>query len=154
MDNIADNDDALIHPAFRARISRIAAARQMQISQITAAALPILANTAASLRRTAEAMAQFPEVAQIVSAVEETLTLTNSSLRRWNNGEDPTSAEIEAVVTCLQAASTGLSTARKLYAGGNGDPNRNPADDPRPARRPARDTVSFHPVAPIGLKSS
>jgi hypothetical protein len=119
MENVADNDDALIHPAFRARISQIAAARQIQINQMTAAALSILANTAASLRRTSEAMAGFPEVAQIVSVVEATLTFASSSLQRWNYGEVPTSAEIEALVTCLQAASTGLSTARKLYAGGN-----------------------------------
>jgi hypothetical protein len=46
MDNIADDRNGLIHPAFHARISRIATARQMEISQETATALSNLANLA------------------------------------------------------------------------------------------------------------
>jgi len=41
MEDMAEDRDALIHPAFHARRSRIAAARQMQISQATAPALAL-----------------------------------------------------------------------------------------------------------------
>jgi hypothetical protein len=93
-----DNDDTLIDPAFRVRISQIAAARQMQVSQMTAAALTSLPNIAASLWRTSEAMAWFPEVAENISKIEITLTVAIAILKRWLDGEVPSSVEIETFV--------------------------------------------------------
>jgi hypothetical protein len=114
MDSTAD--DGLIHPAFQARISQVSACHQMHVSRMTEAAMTTLANTIASLRRTTEARALFPEVAQIASAVAEALTNVGASLQRWNDGEVLTSGEFETLATCLRMADTALRTARELCA--------------------------------------
>jgi hypothetical protein len=105
---MAKDRDALMHPALRAR--------QMQISQATADAIRLLANTAAALRRTAKAAGAFPEAAQIASAVESVLRGVSASLRRWNGGEVPTSMEIEAVGVTVWVAHAALIVARELCA--------------------------------------
>jgi hypothetical protein len=99
---LLDDRDGLIHPAFLARISRISAARRMQISRDAATALSTLADAAALFRA-------FPELAHITSAAEPGITLVSASLRRWNSGEVPTSAEIEAVAKFLRVIHAALS---------------------------------------------
>lgn len=119
MDSFTDHSNGLIHPAFHARISRIATARQKHINQMTTAALSSLEAVIASLRRTAVPRGQFPEVEQIALAVQPALTLIGASLQRWNSGELPASAETDAVAACLLKVITQLKTAHELCTGGN-----------------------------------
>lgn len=116
MDSIEDGDgDGLIHPAFQARISQLAAARQIDIRQMTALASADLENTAVSLQRAAEV---FPEAARITSAVRTALTAVSASLQRWNSGEVPISAEVDAAATCMKEVHSALFKVRELLAGG------------------------------------
>jgi hypothetical protein len=116
MESGEDDRDGLIHPAFQARISQVSAYHQMHVSQMAAASRSTLEDTAASLRRTAEAMARYPEVAKIASLVDVTLTLVSASLRRWSSGKVPTAVEYDALVRCLNVANDGLAAARRLCA--------------------------------------
>jgi len=133
VDSTADDQYGLIHPAFRARILQIAAARQLRISQATATSLSNLANIVAAFRRMAAAAAAVPEVAQIASAAEPASTAITTSLQRWNSGEIPTSAEADAVASCLRMINTALTTAGKVYTRDNVVPGV-PGARPKQAR--------------------
>ena len=139
MDNGGDDSDGLIHPALRARRSQIAAIRRMQISLATTTALPSLADTVASVPRTAEATVRLSKVAQILLAVEPGLTAVSSSVQRWHNGEVPTSAETDAVLVCMRVICAALNTAKELCAGGNAVRLVSSASEDLPRRYPQRD---------------
>ncbi len=119
---MAEDRDALVHPAFRARRSQITAARQMQISQETAAAIRTLASIENALRRIAATADAFPEVAQIALAVAPALRNVSASLRRWHDGGVPGSAETAVVAECMRTICAGFDTAMELCAGGNALP--------------------------------
>jgi|HubBroStandDraft_4_1064222.scaffolds.fasta_scaffold174893_2 hypothetical protein len=116
MDSTEDGHGSLIHPAFHVRISQVGAARQRHISQTTAKALITLTNTVTSLRRTADAMAACPELAQVVSEIEPILIVVSTSLQRWNSGKIPPSSETEAMVASLRALNAVVSMVKELWA--------------------------------------
>jgi hypothetical protein len=122
MDSFECGREDLIHPAFRARISQIATAHEMQLKQMTSSALLTLANIAVSLRQVVETTDVFSELACIVLALEPALTVISASPRRWNRGDLPTSAETDAVASCLRVVNKELSKALARCTGGNAAP--------------------------------
>jgi hypothetical protein len=115
MDNVT-NDDDVIHPAIRARISRIAADRKVQITRDVDKANLILADVVALLLEAEEETATVRYVARIISAVEVALHRVDAAVQAWNNGVEPDSANIEVMARTLRVIYTGLVAARELCA--------------------------------------
>jgi len=57
-----------------------------------------------------------------LTRIESGLTVASALLQRWNSGEVPVSAEVEAAGALLRVMHAALITARELCAGGNAVP--------------------------------
>lgn len=118
MDKVTGDAPGLIHPAIRARVLQVAASRQQQIGRAAQSVVPILANAQSSLVRLMETKADVdnPVLGQSAQAIGVALTHVSASMTCWSNGAIPTSAELEAVMTCLHETRMLLAALGKRIA--------------------------------------
>ena len=118
MDYPANNDGDIIHPAIRARLSRVSADRARQLRSLMETAILDLAKTSTSLRRTAEAMTETPGMTRILAAAEELLPSIGVVIQSWKMRRFVSVREIEDVAVCLEAIGNALRMALEIVAGG------------------------------------
>jgi len=101
MDRTGEENHHPIHPALRARILQIADGRRQMIRGFASKAAVEVASVNAMLNGfTASQIApMYPPFAHIGGALRE----IDSLLRRWADGEPPSSTDIEIVAGCLRS---------------------------------------------------